>query len=477
MAEYEAVIGIEVHVELLTRSKMFCGCANEFGGEPNVRTCPICTGAPGVLPVPNAYAVELVTRSALALNCTISRRTIFHRKNYPYPDLPKGYQISQYGDTPIGKNGWLMVQSDAGPKRIDIRRVHLEEDTGKLFHLDDGSSLVDFNRSGVPLMEIVSEPDISTPDEARAYLQELRTILTYLNVSDCKMEEGSMRCEPNLSLRPVGSTEFGTKAELKNLNSFRVVHKGLQYEIERQARALANGERIAHETRRWDEASGTTILMRVKEYEDDYRYFPEPDLVPLRLDAAFVETQRAALPELPQQKRDRYVQTFGIPVYDAGVLTESTELAALYDETVAAGADPKQASNWIMGEFLARLNAQGIEISQARVRAAHIVELLALIDKGAITGKIAKTVFDGMWESGEMPSVIVEKRGLTQIADADALGPIFDEVIAANPDVVEKIRAGKEQPIGFLVGEVMRRTKGRANPQLVTAQLRKRILG
>jgi aspartyl-tRNA(Asn)/glutamyl-tRNA(Gln) amidotransferase subunit B len=428
-------------------------------------------------PVPNRQAIEFVTRTALAMNCTISERTIFHRKNYPYPDLPKGYQISQYGDTPIGTNGWLMIPTPEGEKRISIRRVHLEEDTGKLFHVEDGTSLVDFNRSGVPLMEIVSEPDIRTPDEARAYLQELRAVLTYVAVSDCKMEEGSMRCEPNLSLRPVGSTELGTKTELKNLNSFRTVHKGLQYEIERQARVLSEGSAVAHETRRWDEPSGATALMRVKEYEDDYRYFPEPDLVPLHLDAAFVEAQRALLPELPHEKRERYVTEFGIPPYDAGVLAESRELAALYEETVASSADPKQASNWIMGEFLARLNADGIEIAQAKVGSSHISGLLRLIEDGTITGKIAKAVFDEMWKSGEMPAGIVEKHGLTQIDDAHALGGILDEVIAANPDVVEKIRGGKEKSIGFLVGEVMKRTKGRANPQLLNAELRKRILG
>jgi aspartyl-tRNA(Asn)/glutamyl-tRNA(Gln) amidotransferase subunit B len=430
-----------------------------------------------VLPIPNRRAVELVARTALAMNCKLSERTIFHRKNYPYPDLPKGYQISQYGDTPIGTNGWLMIPMPDGDRRISIRRVHLEEDTGKLFHVEDGTSLVDFNRSGVPLMEIVSEPDIRTPDEARAYLQELRSVLTYIGVSDCKMEEGSLRCEPNISLRPRGSNEFGTKTELKNLNSFRTVHKGLQYEIERQERVLSQGGAVAHETRRWDEPSGTTLLMRVKEYEDDYRYFPEPDLVPLRLAADFAEAQRAALPELPYEKRQRYAREFGLPAYDAGVLTETKELAAFYEETVAAGADPKQASNWIMGELLARLNADGIAITEAKVGPRQIADLLALIEKGAITGKIAKTVFDEMWRSGDAPAAIVEKKGLTQIADADSLGPILDEVIGANPDVVEKIRGGKEQSIGFLVGEVMKQTKGRANPQLVTAELRRRILG
>lgn len=472
----QPVIGMEVHAELLTQSKMFCGCSTQFGAPENTQCCPVCLGLPGSLPVPNRYAVELVLRTALALNCTINRRSVFHRKNYFYPDLPKAYQISQY-DIPIGINGYLDIRVNGQTRRIRIRRVHLEEDTGKLFHVEPGTSFVDYNRSGVPLMEIVSEPDIHSADEAREYLIALRQVLVYCGVCDGKMEQGSLRCEPNISIRPMGSDELGTKVELKNLNSFRVVHLGVQAEVARQEAALAAGEPIVQETRRWDEARGVTVPMRTKEYAHDYRYFPEPDLVPLVFEDAWIEAARAALPELPAARRQRFIESYGLPEYDAGVLTDDRAVAEYFDAVVAAGADPKTASNWIMGEFLRMLNATGQTPAEAKLRPEALVELLGLIDRGTISGKIAKTVFEEMFTTGKSAAQVVREQGLTQISDEGELAEIVGEIVGRHADLVAQIRAGKDASFKFLVGQVMKATRGRANPELVNRLLREAIHG
>jgi len=475
MTEFEPVIGMEAHAELLTESKMFCGCSAEFGGSPNSRTCPVCLGLPGSLPVANKKAVEYVIRTALALNCRISELSIFHRKNYFYPDLPKDYQISQYGETPIGVGGWIDITVNGETKRIRIRRVHLEEDTGKLIHSGGDESLIDYNRSGVPLMEVVSEPDIRSAEEAREYLVRLRAILTYLGVNDGKMEEGSLRCEPNISLRPKGTEKFGTPTELKNLNSFRAVYRGLDYEINRQQEILQEGGKIVHETRRWDDTRGVTAVMRGKEFEQEYRYFPEPDLVPMEFSPEFVEEQRAALPELPEDKKHRFVKEYDLPAYDAEVLTNTRAFADFYEETVKVYQEPKTVSNWMMGDFSRLLNAAGIEIAESTVKPADLAGLLKMIADGTISGKIAKTVFEEMFGTGAPPQQIVEKKGLTQITSEAELYPVIDQVISENPKIVQDFLGGNEKPFGFLVGQVMRYTKGRANPQAVNRLLRERL--
>lgn len=474
--EYEPVIGMEVHAELLTESKMFCDCPVEFGGEPNSRTCPVCLGLPGALPVANRKAVEYVMRAALALNCTISRHSIFHRKNYFYPDLPKNYQISQYGETPIGVHGWIDITVNGETRRIRIRRVHLEEDTGKLIH-DPGTdeSLVDFNRSTVPLMEIVSEADIHSAEEAREYLVRLRAILTYLGVTDGKMEEGSLRCEPNISIRPKGTEKLGTRTELKNLNSFRAVYRGTDYEIARQEKVLRDGGKIIHETRRWDDANGVTATMRSKEIEEEYRYFPEPDLVPMEFTDEYIEEQRKSLPELPQEKKVRFVEQYGIPEADAEQLTNTRAFADYFEEAVKAYNEPKTISNWMMGDFTKALNSAGIEIAEAKVRPADLGTMLKMIADGTISGKIAKTVFDEMFETGVSPDEIVKESGLTQISSDAEIYPVVDQVLSENPDVVQKIAGGDPKAIGFLVGQVMKYTQGRANPGAVNKILRDRI--
>jgi len=474
MTEYEAVIGLEVHAELLTDSKMFCGCPNEFAGEPNSRTCPICLGLPGCLPVANRKAVEYVVRTALALNCTVSPYSIFHRKNYFYPDMVKNYQISQY-DFPIGRNGYVDITVNGQTKRIGIRRVHLEEDTGKLIHAGGNESLVDYNRSGVPLMEIVSEADIRSAEEAREYLLRLRAVLTYLGVSDGKMEEGHMRCEPNISIRPKGTEKFGTRTELKNLNSFRAVYRALDYEIRRQKEVLEEGGKIIHETRRWDDERGVTAVMRTKEYEQEYRYFPEPDLVPMYFSPEFIEEQRKALPELPDQVKARFISEYGLPAYDAEILTSTRDMAKFFEDTVAAFPEPKTVSNWIMGDFSRLLNAAGIEIAESKVKPSDLARLLQLISEGTISGKIAKTVFDEMFASGKNPDEVVKSKGMTQISGEQDLVPIVCQVLDENPDVVAKIKAGDEKPLGFLVGQVMKYTQGRANPPLVNKLLRQEL--
>lgn len=474
--EYEPVIGMEVHAELLTESKMFCSCSADFGGAPNSRTCPVCLGLPGALPVPNRKAVEFVVRTALALNCSISENSIFHRKNYFYPDLPKNYQISQY-DFPLGLGGWIDITVNGEVKRIGITRVHLEEDTGKLIHTEssDNESLLDYNRSGLPLMEIVSEPDIRNADEAREYLVKLRAILTYLKVNDGKMEEGSLRCEPNISIRPVGQEKFGTKTELKNLNSYRAVYRGVDYEIKRQTEVLNEGGRIIQETRRWDDARGITASMRSKEVEQEYRYFPDPDLIPMCLSSDFVEEQRSKLPELPDAKLNRFIKEYGIPEYDAAILTDSTDFAQFFEDAVDAGGDPKTVSNWMMGDLTKQLNSTGIDITSVKMLPAHIAEMLALMDKGTISGKMAKSVFEEMFQTGKSPSEIVKEKGMTQITDQSEILGVVDRIIEENPKIVSDILGGKDKSMGFLVGQVMKQTQGRANPQLVNELLQKRI--
>ncbi|MBI3909552.1 MAG: Asp-tRNA(Asn)/Glu-tRNA(Gln) amidotransferase subunit GatB [Armatimonadetes bacterium] len=478
-AKVETVLGMEVHAELLTQSKMFCGCSTQFGAPPNSQCCPVCLGLPGSLPVPNRAAVEHVLRTALALNCRINWRSIFHRKNYFYPDLPKAYQISQY-DVPIGVDGYLDVRLDGEVKRIRIRRVHLEEDTGKLFHIEAATSFVDYNRSGVPLMEVVSEPDIYSAEEARAYLRALRLVLVWIGASDGKMEQGSLRCEPNISIRPAGTTELGTKVELKNLNSFQSVYQGVAYEVERQTQALARGEELVQETRRWDEERLITAPMRTKEYAHDYRYFPEPDLVPLEFDAPWIERLRAGLPELPEARYARYVRDYGLSEYEASLLIErdQPQVSDFFDAALRAyGGDPKRVSNWMQSDFLRLFNAAGEDWPAVKVRPEHLAAMLKLQDKGQISGKIAKEVFEVMWTTGKPPEQIVQERGLQVIGTEEDLAPIIDQVLAQHPAVVESIRKGEEGKFNFLVGQVMRATRGKADPGLVNRMLRERIAG
>jgi aspartyl-tRNA(Asn)/glutamyl-tRNA(Gln) amidotransferase subunit B len=498
-ARFEAVVGMEVHAELLTESKMFCGCGTQFGAAPNTQCCPVCLGLPGSLPVPNRLAVEHVIRTAVALNCTISPRAVFSRKNYFYPDLPKAYQISQY-DLPIGVDGWLDVTVDGRPKRVRVRRVHLEEDTGKLLHSERDTSFVDYNRSGVPLMEIVTEPDIHSADEAREYLMALRRLLIYIGAGDGRMEQGSLRCEPNISVRPVGTAELNAKAELKNLNSFRVVHLGIQYETARQALAMQrvratdfgavatlpgppamrvdpNDLNLTQETRRWDEAGLKTVSMRTKEHAHDYRYFPEPDLVPLALDAAWVERVAATLPRLPEARVTQYVQEFGLSPHDAGVLVEEREVADYFEAAVAARpAAARKLANWLQGDWMRLFNAGGRHWEAVRPTPAHLAELVRLVDDGTITGAQAKTVFERVWETGAAPAEIVRAEGLEVVGGADELAPVVDQVLAANPrlvaDIVEKGQTGK---INALIGQVMRETGGKAKPDVVRGLIEERL--
>ncbi|MCY9512766.1 Asp-tRNA(Asn)/Glu-tRNA(Gln) amidotransferase subunit GatB [Paenibacillus apiarius] len=470
-AKYETVVGLEVHVELHTNSKIFCGCSTEFGAPPNTHTCPICLGHPGVLPVLNRQAVEFAMKAAMALNCEIASVSKFDRKNYFYPDSPKAYQISQY-DKPIGENGWIDIEVNGETKRIGINRLHLEEDAGKLTHVDGGyASLVDFNRVGTPLVEIVSEPELSSPEEAKAYLEKLKAIMQYCDVSDVKMEEGSLRCDANISLRPHGQKELGTKAELKNMNSFRGVQRGLEYEEERQADILDDGGAIVQETRRWDEAQGRTLSMRSKEEAHDYRYFPDPDLVTLHIDDEWKERVRASIPELPDARKARYTAEYGLSGYDAEGITSSKKLADLFEESLQYTKDAKAVANWIMGDLLGYLNGNGIEIDAVKLSGQGLGEMIGLIEKGTISSKIAKTVFKEMLESGKSPQVIVEEKGLVQISDEGAIKAIVEQMIAKNPQSVEDYRAGKEKAIGFLVGQVMKETKGKANPGLVNQLL------
>jgi aspartyl-tRNA(Asn)/glutamyl-tRNA(Gln) amidotransferase subunit B len=463
-------------VQLSTRSKLFCACATDYSGQPpNTRVCPVCLGLPGVLPVLNREALTLAARVTLALGGTVERVSQFARKQYFYPDMPKAYQISQY-DRPIGLGGHLDLELDGRQRRIGITRLHLEEDAGKLVHLEGtAQSLVDYNRASVPLAEIVSEPDLRSPEEARLYLQSLKSVLEYLGASDCNMEEGSLRCDANVSLRPAGTLPFGSKVELKNLNSFKAVVKALEYELSRQAELLDDGERVAQETRLWDESSGRTQSMRSKEDAHDYRYFPEPDLPTVVLEAEFVEAVRSALPELPVARRDRFVEGLGLTPYDAGVLTAQKELADFFEAAVAEHANPKAISNWLQSELLGALNRDGLTLAESRISPRSLAALVKLIDSGAISGKMAKEVFGEMAATGREPAEIVLERGLEQLSDESAVSSAIDVALESNSEAVSSYRGGKPSALGFLVGQVMKVTKGRANPGLVNKLLRDRL--
>jgi aspartyl-tRNA(Asn)/glutamyl-tRNA(Gln) amidotransferase subunit B len=473
--EYEPVIGLEIHAHLKTESKIFCGCSTKFGGSPNTHTCPVCLGMPGVLPVLNRKVVEYALRMALATHCSIEPLGQFARKNYFYPDLPKGYQISQY-ELPLARNGWVEIETSRGLKRIRINRIHMEEDAGKLIHDEyQPVSYVDFNRTGIPLIEIVSEPDITSSEEAATYLKNLREILRYLEICDGNMEEGSLRCDANISLRPVGTSGLGTKTELKNMNSFKNVQKALEFEMRRQKIMLERGDPVVQESRLWDAGRNVTISMRSKEEAHDYRYFPDPDLVPVVVSEDWIEEVRNNLPELPDAKRERFIRDYALPSYDAQVLTSSKSLAAYFEDALKGFAQPKTLSNWIMSELLRELNRDDREIEDCPVSPGNLAELLNLLDSGVISGKIAKGVFEHMYESGKSARHIVEAEGLVQVRDESEIESAIDQALSENPKEVELFRAGKDKLFGFFVGQVMRKTKGKANPQLVNEILRKKL--
>ena len=471
---FETVIGLEVHVELKTKSKIFSPSPNAFGDEPNSNVNPIDLGYPGVLPVLNKEAVNFAMRAAMALNCDIATDTKFDRKNYFYPDNPKAYQISQF-DQPIGENGWIEIEVDGKKKKIGITRLHMEEDAGKLTHGDDGYSYVDYNRQGTPLIEIVSEPDIRTPDEAYAYLEKLRNIIQFTGVSDVKMQEGSLRCDANLSLRPVGQEEFGMKTELKNLNSFNFVRQGLEFEQKRQEKVLRMGREILQETRRYDEKTKETVLMRIKEGSDDYRYFPEPDLVPLYISDEWKEQVRQSIPELPEERKKRYVGELGLDQYDAEVLTSTKEMSDFFEETVKHGADAKQATNWLMGDISAHMNKQQLELNDLKVTPESLAKMTKLIEEGTLSSKLAKKVITELMKQGGDPEKIVKEKGLVQISDENQLREIITEILNENEQSIVDYKNGKDRALGFLVGQVMKKTKGQANPPMVNKILKEEI--
>lgn len=477
--KYEAVIGLEVHTELQTKTKIFCSCRTSFGADPNTNVCPVCLGLPGVLPVLNKKVLEYAVRAGLALNCEISRFSKFDRKNYYYPDLPKNFQTSQF-DLPICEHGYLDVEVEGEKRQIRITRAHMEEDAGKLVHhgtsiTDSDYSLVDYNRTGTPLLEIVSEPDMRSAKEAVAYMEKMRAILQYVGISDCRMEEGSLRCDANVSVRPVGQKELGTKTEIKNINSFKGVERAIEYEAMRQAELLEDGGKVVQETRTWDEKEGVTKSMRTKEEANDYRYFPEPDLVPFTVSDEYIENIRKSLPELPDARKERYMKEFGLSSEDAVFMTNDKATADYFEAAVDAGADPKACVNWLMGEFASQLSTDGIEIAKAPVSAENLAALLKLISKGTISGKIAKKVFATMWKEGGNPEEIVKAQGLVQISDTAELSKLVDEVVGKNPKAVEDFKAGKKKAVGALVGQIMKATKGKANPRVINELLNKKL--
>lgn len=483
LEDYEIVIGLEVHAELKTDTKIFCGCSTKFGGEPNSQVCPVCLGLPGALPVLNEKALEFTILAGLALNCEIAEYSKFDRKQYFYPDSPKAYQISQY-DLPFCKKGWIEIETDnAAPgvtKKVGITRVHLEEEAGKLVHsgsgiMDSNFSLADYNRCGIPLIEIVGEPDLRSPKEARDYLEKLRTLLLYTGVSDCKMEEGSLRCDANISLRRKGDPKFGILAEIKNINSFRSVQAALEYEAERQARLLDAGEKMIKQTRGWDENKGVTAFMRSKEEASDYRYFPEPDLLPVTVPRERVVGLSKRLPEMPDTRKKRYIELWGLPEYDANLISSSRQMADYFEEAVRSYNQPKVVGNWLMGELSRLLNQEHLEFDQVKIKPADLAKMLSLIDKGTISGKIAKTVFEEMFFTGKDPQAIVEEKGLVQISDTSELENMARRIIEANPQSASDYLAGKEQALKFLIGQMMKETKGRANPGIVNDILKQEL--
>lgn len=474
--DYEIVIGLEVHAELKTQTKIFCSCSTAFGAEPNTQTCPICAGFPGALPVLNRQVVDLAIRAGLALHCEILAMCKFDRKNYFYPDLPHGYQVSQF-DFPVCKQGYLDIDIEGQKKRVGVTRAHMEEDAGKLVHQGDITttpfSLVDLNRSGVALLEIVSEPDMRSAQEARAYLEKLRSMLLFAGVSDCKMQEGSLRCDANVSVRPFGQQEFGTRCEIKNLNSFRALERAIEYEAKRHMEALEDGTELFQETRTWDEEKQMTRSMRSKEEAHDYRYFPEPDLPPLFISREWVDEVRAALPEMPEQAQQRLMEVYGLPEYDAALLTLTPETLDFFDRCVQEYPDAKTIANWMMGEFSRLLNQTNQEIGDSHLTPDHLVQMLRLVDDGTISGKMAKTVLEDMFNSGQSPKEIIKAKGLVQISDADTLLPLIEDIVGTNPKVVEDYKSGKGKAMGFFVGQIMKATKGQANPALVNELLKK----
>ncbi|WP_283599810.1 Asp-tRNA(Asn)/Glu-tRNA(Gln) amidotransferase subunit GatB [Ligilactobacillus salivarius] len=468
---FETTVGLEVHIEMQTNSKAYSPSPVQYGAEQNTNTNVIDWGYPGVLPEINKGALEFGMRAALALHCDITQDVGFDRKNYFYPDNPKAYQITQ-ARTPIGTNGWLEIELEDGTKKkIGIREMHVEEDAGKNTHNPDGYSYVDLNRQGTPLIEIVAEPDISSADEAYAYLTKLRQVIQFTGISDVKMEEGSMRADVNVSIAPIGSDKLGVRTEMKNLNSFEHVRKGIQYEVKRQERLLMSGGEVEQETRRFDEPSGETILMRSKEEANDYRYFPEPDLPPIHISDDWIEEVRASIPEMPDKRRERYTQDWGIPVYDAGVLTQTKEMSDFYDATVAAGADPKLAANWLMGEVNAYLNSKQVELSDTALTPEHLATMIKLIEDETISSKIAKKVFKEIITNDTEPKAWVESKGMVQLSDPAKLQPIIDEVLDNNEQSIEDFKNGKDRAIGFLVGQIMKKTRGMANPKMVNKLL------
>jgi aspartyl-tRNA(Asn)/glutamyl-tRNA(Gln) amidotransferase subunit B len=473
--EYESVIGLEIHAQLLTETKIFCGCSTTFGSEPNTQTCPVCTGLPGVLPVMNRKAVEYVVKTGLALNCKISRHSRFARKNYFYPDLPKGYQISQF-ELPLCEGGYVEIPGNGGTKKIGLTRIHLEEDAGKNIHEGAVSdSFVDLNRAGVPLMEIVSEPDIRSAEDAVEFMKKLRAVLRYIGVCDGNMEQGSLRCDANVSVRPVGQEEFGVKTEIKNMNSFRFVGKALDYEIKRQIKVLKDGGKIIQETRLWDSGKGTTESMRSKEEAHDYRYFPDPDLMPIEFEDSWTEGIKDSLVELPDVKRQRFIDKYALSEDDADFIVAERSMASWFEEAVKLGGEPRSVCNWMKGDLTRLLNENNMQIEDCPVQPKQIIEMLEMIEKGAISNKIARTVFEEMYKTGRDAGKIVEEKGLVQISDESGIEAIVDEIIGKNSDAVEKYKAGEAKLMGFFVGQVMKETKGKANPKIVNELLRKKL--